>query len=186
MGRAAAVGIGLAAAVLAGGCSSSTTVGEGEPDLEAAREFDRHPLYWAGERFEDLDLEHVQLDTGVIVSFIYGTCEIPAGSDGGCAPPLQLQITPLCDHLDAVARADVWRRRQVRGAPVGTIDGAPVLFTSRVQVKVYRGQDSDPGIAMRALQALHSVNDVAPVLDRADTIPAAPRSVLSGEERCGS
>ena len=26
------------------------TVGEGDPDLDAARSFDRHPLYWVGER----------------------------------------------------------------------------------------------------------------------------------------
>ncbi len=76
-------------------------------------------------------------------------------------------------------------RREVRGAPVGTIDGAPVLFTNRVQVKVYRGQGSDPGLPMRALQALHSVNAVEPIIDSDDPIPSASRAVLSGTAPCG-
>ena len=100
--------------------------------------------------------------------------------------PRQIQIQPLCAHLNAVARAPIWRRRQVRGAPVGTIDSAPVLFASRVQVKVYRGQGSDPGLPMRALRALRSVNDVPPVIDSDRPIPPAPQAVLSGMKRCRS
>jgi hypothetical protein len=163
--------------VAAVGCS-------GDPDVEAARGFERHPLYWVGERFEQWELEHVDTDAGEFVTFGYGTCEIPAGTDGGCAPPLQIQIQPLCAHLQVVARSPIWRRREVRGAPVGTIDSAPVLFTNRVQVKVYRGQGSDPGLPMRALRALRSANDVAPVIDEDDPIPPAPYAVLAGEEAC--
>ena len=60
----------------------------------------------------------------------------------------------------------------------------PVLFTDRVQVKVYRGQDSDPGLPMRALRALQSVNTVEPVVDADDPISPAPRTVLSGAAPC--
>jgi hypothetical protein len=79
----------------------------------------------------------------------------------------------------------VWKRREVRGAPVGTIDGAPVLFTNRVQVKVYRGQGSDPGLPMRALRALRSANDVEPTIDVGDPISPASRAILSGTAPCG-
>lgn len=161
----------------------ATSVGDGDPDVEAARKFDRHPLYWVGERFERWDLEHVGVDHGEFVTFSYGTCEI-TGTEGGCPAPLQIQIQPLCAHLSAVARAPIWRRRTVRGAPVGTIDSAPVLFTNRVQVKVYRGQGSDPGLPMRALRALRSANEVAPVIDADDAIPPAPRAVLAGRAPC--
>jgi hypothetical protein len=174
----------VAIAAAAVGCAGgTTTLGEGDPDVEAARKFDRHPLYWVGERFERWELEHVSVNQGEFATFSYGTCE-SAGHDGGCAVPLQIQIQPLCAHLAAVARAPVWRKRRVRGAPVGTIDSAPVLFASRVQVKVYRGQDSDPGLPMRALRALRSANDVPPVIGAGDAIPAAPPSVLSGRKRC--
>jgi hypothetical protein len=162
------------------------TVGEGEPDLQAVHRFDAYPLYWIGERFERWDLEHVDVDNPNVVAFIYGTCEVEIGTDGGCPPPLQIQIQPLCAHLAVVARADIWRRRRVRGAPVGTIDSAPVLFSDRVQIKVYRGQGSDRGLAIRALRALRSANDVEPVVGPGDPIPPAPPAVLAGAAPCSS
>ncbi|MDQ5820058.1 MAG: hypothetical protein M3540_01275 [Actinomycetota bacterium] len=173
-------------AILVGCSGGRRTVGEGTPDLEAMRAFDRHPLYWVGKRFEKWDLERVGIGNSEFVSFSYGTCELPAGIDpGGCAVPLQIQIQPLCTHLGAVARAPIWRRREVRGAPVGTIDSAPVMFTDRVQIKVYRGQGSDPGLALRALRALRSANAVQPVVHLRDPMPPAPLDVLAGSSPCG-
>jgi hypothetical protein len=166
--------------------AACTGAGDGDPDVDAAQKFTRHPLYWVGESFEGWDLEHVDIGTGEFSTFIYGTCDPPPGIDGGCPPPLQIQIQPLCAHLEVVALAPIWKRRQVRGAPVGTIDGAPVLFTNRVQVKVYRGKGSDPGLPLRALVALRSANDVPPVIDANDPIPAAPRSVLAGTTPCSA
>ena len=171
-------------AVAGAGCTQ--TVGEGDPDIEAARSFDGYPLYWVGEHFEQWDLEHVSVRPGGFTTFSYGTCEIEVGTDGGCPVPLQIQIQPLCTYLDVVARAPIWKRREVRGAPVGTIDGAPVLFTNRVQVKIYRGQGSDPRLPMRALRALQSVNVVEPVIDADDAISPAPRTVLSGAAPCSA
>jgi hypothetical protein len=160
--------------------SITLTSYSGDPLAGAARRFDRHPLYWVGERFERWELEH--FDAGNFVTFVYGRCE--PGEAGGCPPPLEIQIQPLCAHLEVVARAPIWRRRSVRGAPVGTIDSAPVLFTNRVQVKVYRGEGSDPGLPMRALRALRSANEVEPVIGAGDPIPPAPRAILSGSRRC--
>lgn len=161
-------------------------LGNGDPDVEAARSFEGYPLYWVGERFGEWELEYVEVRPGGFTTFSYGTCEIGWFQDGGCAPPLQLQIQPLCAFLEFVARAPIWKRREVRGAPVGTIDGAPVLFTNRVQVKVYRGQGSDPGLPLRALRALRSANSVAPVVSADDPIPPAPRAVLAGTMPCRS
>jgi len=177
----------FAAALTVAACSLPgcvRTVGEVDPDVAAARRFDGYPLYWVGEQFEEWDLEHIDIGRAEVSTFGYGTCELEAGTDGGCPPPLQIQIQPLCTHLGDVARAPIWKRRQVRGAPVGTIDSAPVLFTNRVQVKVYRGQGSDPGLAMRALRALRSANQVDPVIGPHDPIPPAPRAVLSGTAPC--
>ncbi|GIU94521.1 MAG: hypothetical protein KatS3mg012_0978 [Gaiellaceae bacterium] len=171
---------GIAALLALAGC------GVGGPDVEAARTFDGYPLYWAGERFEGWDLEHVEVRPDGFSTFVYGTCDIPPFSDGGCAPPLSIQVQPLCAHLDAVAADPVWKRREVRGAPVGRIDGAPVLFASRVQVKAYWGQGADPGAPMRALEALESANGVAPVIGPGDPIPPASRAVLEGTAPCGA
>jgi hypothetical protein len=179
----------LLLALLLAGCggSGSRIVGEGDPDLAALRTFDRHPLYWVGERFEQWELEQVRLDGPAFVSLFYGTCTIEnAGlfEGGSCSPPLQIQIQPLCAHLRAVARDPIWRTRRIRGAPVGRIDDAPVLFTNRVQVKVYRGQDTDPGLPLRVLRALSSANSVQPTFGRGDPIPPALDNVLAGRRAC--
>jgi hypothetical protein len=179
-------------ATLLVGCAGSDgrTVGDGELDVKSVRTFARHPLYWVGERFEKWELVHADVRNPQFATLIYGRCEIddpdgPFGVEGGsCSPPLQIQIQPLCAHLKAVAAAPIWKRRHVRGAPVGTIDSAPVLLTNRVQVKVYRGQGSDPGLPMRVLRALYSANSVPPVLGPGDPVPPAPRGVLEGGEPC--
>lgn len=150
-------------------------------DLDSARRFDAFPVYWVGEDFEGWKLTHVARTPG-FVSLIYGTCT--AASDMGCSPPLELQLSPLCAHLSVVARAPVWRGRRVRGAPVGEIDSAPVLFARRTQVKVYTGERSTPGLAFRALRALRSLNGAAPVVAERERIPPARGDVLAGTAPC--
>ncbi|CAN5147515.1 hypothetical protein BH09ACT13_BH09ACT13_16680 [soil metagenome] len=169
-----------ASVVAAGGCSVGNDV---SGDAEKAREFEAFPLYWAGERFEELDVSYAELGSPApAASFIYGTCEITG--DHGCAPPLQIQIFPLCFHLDEAAANRAWTRRQIRGAPVGLFDGAPVMFTRHTQIKVYRGQDSDPGMALRALRALRSLNAVPPRIGPVGSIPPAAPGVLEGTTPC--
>jgi hypothetical protein len=167
--------IALAAAVIGAGCSAGDDVGA---DLESARDFNAFPLYWVGEQFEGLDVSHVRLG-GPAAGFIYGTCQITG--DHGCAPPLQIQIFPLCFHLDFVAANRIWTRRKIRGAPVGVNDAAPVMFTQRTQVKVY---GSDPGMALRALYALRSLNDVPPQIGPVSSIPPPAPGVLEGTASC--
>ncbi len=163
------------------GCAPPFSVDEN--GTESARQFDDYPLYWLGEHFERWDLEHVDIRPNGFSTFIYGKCT-PRGEEPSCTPPLELQIQPLCIHLEAVARAPIWRERRVRGAPVGTIDSAPVLFTSGAQVKVYRGEGSDPAVSMRALHALRSINDVAPVIDSTGPIRGPAPGVLAGTHPC--
>jgi hypothetical protein len=174
----------LAIALVLATAGCSWLFGDDEVDLTQARAFDEYPLYWVGERFEDWELRHFNVRPE-FATFIYGDCEV-MGDDGGCPPPLQIQISPLCRHLGVVAQAPIWRRRSIRGAPVGTIDSAPVLFTTGAQVKVYRGQGSDPGLAVRAIQALRSINDVPPVIGSTGPIPGADPAMLAGERPCAT
>ena len=175
----------LMCAVVLAGCSALS--GRSEPDTKAAEEFEGYPLFWVGERFERWNLVHVDLPgPAQFATFIYGDCT-PTGEDHpSCVPPLQIQVSPLCAHLATVARAPIWKRRQVRGAPVGSSDSAPVLFASGAQVKVYRGEGSDPGLPMRVLRALRSINRVEPVIGPDDAIPAPPRDMLDGVRPCKS
>ena len=156
------------------------------PDIDAAKRFVRFPLYWVGERFESWPLETIEgLDgVGDAVTFIYGDCTPHGDDQPSCTPPLEIQVFPLCLHLDVVAAAPIWRTRRVRGAPLGTIDSAPVLFTRASQVKVYRGEGSDAGAALRALKELRSLNRVPPVIGSSDPIPAPAPGVLEGARPC--
>ena len=140
------------------GETRTITVGEGTPDIEAARQFDRYPLYWVGKHFERWDLESVEV-TAVGSDargrrrehsvFRYGTCELPVPADGGCSLPLVIEIRPFCARLDEVASG-----RQIRGAPLNfSYASDPVLYTNRVQIKVYTG-----GVRGRDLRLLASLS----------------------------
>jgi len=175
------LGLALLTILVGSGCG-----GAAERDIDAARRFDAFPLYWVGKRFESLELNRILgLDgTTKFVTFIYGDCK-PHGSDEpSCTPPLQIQVFPLCAHLDVVASAPIWKRRSIRGAPVGAIDSAPVLFTSGAQVKVYRGEGTVAGLPTRALRALRSINQVQPVIAPSGNIPAPAPGVLEGTRSC--
>jgi hypothetical protein len=156
-------------------------------DVARAEQFASLPLYWVGPRFEKWDLATIQglNRSGDVVSFIYGTCTPRGGEQPSCTAPFEIQIVPLCFHLDVVASAPVSKRRRVRGAPVGrNPDGAPVLFTQRIQVKVYRGEGSDAGLPLRVLHRLRSINRVPPVIDADDTITPPRPGVLEGTRPC--
>src|SRR5205809_7793315 len=116
---------------------------------------------------------------GSFVSFIYGTCTPSGGEQPSCTPPFEVQVSPLCSHLDVVAGAPVWKTRRIRGAPLGrNPDGAPVLFTRGAQIKVYRGHGSDAGLPLRVLQALRSINQVPPVVGPDADIPRPRAGIL--------
>jgi hypothetical protein len=169
--------------VLAAGCSPA---GRAKPDVKGAKTFTAFPLYWVGDRFERWSLATVEglHDPAEFVTFIYGTCTPHGGDEPSCTPPLEIQVFPLCAHIEVVERAPIWMRRRIRGAPVGTIDSAPVLFTRGAQVKVYRGEGSDRGLPARALRALRSINRVPPVIGPAEPIPPPAPGVLDGTRRC--
>jgi len=166
--------------VLAVGCSS-----DDEPDVDKAASFQAYPLYWLGESFEGHDIETIAGLAGESsgVGLTYGTCDI-SGFESSCASPIQLQISPLCDNLISVTRSQIWRTRKIRGAPVGTEDNAPVLYSRRIQIKVYRGEGTDSGSALRAIEALRSLNRVSPVISANDPIPPPAPGILGGDRVC--
>ena len=102
------------------------------------------PLYWAGERIDDLPLTAVlrRDDTARYVSFVYGDCE--ASSDGGCAPPAEVQVWPSCLrslalYHDPWARVGLLEATTVRGVPAALFDDGTrlELETDRVTVVVF-------------------------------------------------
>jgi hypothetical protein len=182
LGRSLVTLLGTAGLALLAGCAFNN-----DPDLTSARNFERFPVYWAGQTFEGRELTRVQAEEwSVAVMLMYGTCTPDGGFEPSCNPPIQIQIFPLCYHLDAVALPPRARRVTIRGAPVGAQDGAPVLLTRETQIKVYRGEGTDPGIGLRVLRSLRSLNSVSPVITPRGPIPP-PRPVVLATRgaRCG-
>ena len=106
------------------------------------------PFYFAGREFAGLPLTaavHEEWHDGGL--FAYGTCTIPAGQDGGCAPPVQIQIFRF--------KAGQWRlatgchrRPSLLGVPTVRHDGL-VLVTKRAVVKIYaRSPREDRRVAL--------------------------------------
>ncbi len=167
--------------IVAAGCGSSV-----DAAIDDAQQYERLPVYWAGVRFEDWEVTRLQgfSPNRAFVGMVYGTCSPSGGLEPSCAVPIQLQISPLCWQLEVAARDQVWRTRRIRGAPVGKVDGAPVIFTRRTQIKVYTGQGATPGTALRVLKALRSINTVEPVIGPNDLIPPPAPGVLEGTTPC--
>lgn len=125
------------------------------------------PLYWAGERIDDVPLTAVlrREDRARYVSFVYGNCE--ASSDGGCAPPAEVQVWPSCLRSLALyddPRAGVGSREPttVRGVPAALFDDGTrlELETDRVTVVVFAHTRTS---ALRIAAALRSLDgSVAP------------------------
>ena len=176
-------GVGL----ISGACTNDhSVVGSMQSDFTSAsiKRFSAFPVYWVGPRFERWPLVAIDgPDPGGFVSFIYGTCTPSGGDEARCSLPLEIQSSPMCQNLSTVAEDPIWRRRSIRRAPVGAIDGEPVLFSLGAQIKVYQGVN-DPGLALRALHAIRSANRTAPIIQAHGSIAALPRNVLSGSRPC--
>jgi hypothetical protein len=102
--------------------------------LEEARAFEEYPLAYAGEEVDGLPLTAIlrRDDTARFVSFVYGDCT--ARSDGGCAPPAEVQVWP------ASARSVGSFETSAPGSPVPEptrIRGLPAAFVGETQVELY-------------------------------------------------
>jgi hypothetical protein len=135
-------------------------------DLERFRAEAEVPPYWVGREFEGLPLTAAESGT-----LIYGTCEIEDDgpfTEGGCAPPVQVQNLRFEHRQWAIAQG-CHRLTPVRGVPAARHDSL-VLFTDRQFVKIY---------ALDAEQELRVAEALRP-LDgrRSATLPQPPRDVL--------
>ena len=130
--------------------------------------------YYLGESFEGFALSDIlhDRDPWRTVSFIYGDCEPPSGTDGGCAPPLEVQVAPACAHRPS-SLAPV-ERFTIRGVPASgfsrhveeRVEGGPQtardqdgrleLYTGWEVVTIFGGGQDRMRRAARALRRLSS------------------------------
>jgi hypothetical protein len=161
-------------------------------------------LYSLGASFQDLPLTAVirrcdnpdPWGSANYVSYIYGDCEPqpPPGEtyiDGGCAPPLEVQIWPACERSLGDYNGDprVSQPRQLRGVPVAAVDDWVEVYTADSTVVVF---GHDQALIERAVTALHPLPPedapakYPPRLRKSDDLPPPNSGALSGQTGCTS
>jgi hypothetical protein len=96
-----------------------------------------------------------------IVGFIYGTCEPPFGTDGGCPSPLTIASHPACEQphslytrYSAGGTPAPHDETRIRGVPAAIFDERP--YHGRSRLEVYTGdarvviEGDDAELVMRA------------------------------------
>jgi len=148
--------------------------------LEAAESFDDYTLYYLGESFQELPLSFAGLGPGRGTglrrswSFIYGECTPPAGGDGGCAPPLEVQNWSICTRFPALYPGSTPKTSPLEGAETLPAGGGLDVYTGETTVVVF-GKRKD-----EAVQALTPVDGGS----GAGRLPAPVAGALDGELEC--
>lgn len=153
-------------------------------------------LYSLGETYDGLSLEAIirrcdssGLDYGSAnyVSYIYGDCSPSPGSDGGCAPPYEIQIWPACERsLDDydLGKLEVG---ETRGVPSITLSDRTELYSADATIVVFGPSLKD---AAAASEQVVAGGEVAPTRAPASTgsseqaLPEPERGALDGSLRC--
>jgi hypothetical protein len=174
--------------------------------LEELEQFDGFPLYWLTDAFEDLRLNHLSLTTPEtlaaesegqpmistlgeppqsehaifpeFVDLIYGDCD--PGSDGGCSPPLSIQIWRACnraldDYEIAPGTPFPHEKLTVRGTDAALFEDDRVeVYAGSVTIVIF-GSDE---LVQRAAEALRPLNaaaeaEMAPGSGPGDPLPAS-------------
>jgi len=168
----------VAALAACGGSAASEP--RGTVELSDLRRAGAPPAYWLGERFAGLPLSAIS-GSADRPNFVYGTCEIPPGSDGGCAPPLQLQHWPLAARPPGLFQVTPDRRASCRLPHA--VDVTAAIFETTGGVEVYLGERvvvlfGERSLIRSAMSSLRPVNPQQPPL------PAPPSWVHDELGRC--
>jgi hypothetical protein len=155
--------------------------------LEKAKVFEKFPLYYAGAAFERLPLiavhridapevpdEEVRRDD---VSFLYGCTPT---SDGGCSPPVQIQIWNACERYPAVYATEPDETVLVRGVPAAFYENSTrlELYSGLVTIVIF-GDDREQ--VLRVARTLRGVNHA---VDTAEALPQPHAGVREGLIAC--
>ncbi len=143
---------------------------KGDFSLSEVRVFDDFPLYSLGPSFKGLELvallranasrvpnEPVRAN---YVNFVYGLCELEEGEEGGCQPPLQVQVWDACERHRGVygdMRPD--EELTLRGVPAAFFEQRTrlELYTDKATIVVYFVRP-DRALLLEAADSLRGVN----------------------------
>ena len=163
-------------------------------------------LYWAGTEFEELPLTAIMRVFGRpnlsavggasfnlpdnrtnYVNFIYGTCT--GGMEGGCAPPLTIQVWPACDNTLADfyynsrggKPSREYEETTIRGVPAARFSDMLHLYSSDVTIVIF-GESA--ALRQRAAEGLSSANLVSGSLSSGEALPQPVVGAMEGRLKC--
>lgn len=151
----------IAAVAACGAARERVVQVAGDLTFEQARAFAEFPLVYAGEQVDGLPLVAIvrRDDTADYVSFVYGDCR-PASSEGGCAPPAEIQVWPAdrrsLGSYGTSPGAVSPELTRIRGSPAAFFDAGTRLeiYTAEVTVVVFAGSRERAGRIAAALRCL--------------------------------
>lgn len=175
-------------AVALAGCASGGGSGGADPHLASglrtARSFTGFPLYWAGMKLGRLPLTSVTKGAehfGEAFTFIYGTCEA-SGDEGSCSPPVQIQVTSLCNRLPKDLGIHRLSPNRLRGALVSAAEagadngGDLSLYVAGATITIYGDSREIDLEAVRSLRGANRLAHAGP----GGPLPAASRRQIGG------
>ncbi len=141
--------------------------------IGAAQDAVAFPLYWAGESVAGLALTGVVRGRGQ-VTVQYGSC-VASGGEGGCAPPVQIQSTSICERNPLIVDLTPRSSSRVRGVPARDYgDGGLALEIGTSHVTLFaRAEHREQVVA-----ALRAARDPVPTAATELPAPRYPRAYL--------
>jgi hypothetical protein len=173
---------------------------------QTVRDFAGFPLYSLGMQFEELPLTAiVRIDQESTLkarggfgipdnrpnhmNFIYGTCEA-TGHEGGCPPPLSVQIWPACDrtlqdyyyNVPGGGPSRPYELVTVRSVPAARFSGMLEIYSGTVTIVIFGASAAQQE---RAAENLVSANILAGNVSADDPLPPPVPGAMKGKLRCG-
>ncbi|HEX7244072.1 MAG TPA: hypothetical protein VF245_00730 [Solirubrobacterales bacterium] len=156
--------------------------GEDGPTLSEVEKFDAYPLYYAGGEIAGNELDDISGEDSwqrnpdqrsVGFTFFYGTCELEGGDRPSCSPPIQIQVSSICDrHLGLYkGRPEV---SDLRGAKASANGGGLEIFTGRTTVVIF----GEHKLFRPAIQQLRRLGQDTPPSRLPPPVPGALRGKL--------
>jgi len=164
----------------------------GAADCDAV-EFDRYDAGAAVDGFtKGKTTRQCEPDVGAptrlnMVVTVYGSCN-PPGSDGGCAPPLQVQSWPSCEHNLALYEkypgrsTKKYTRTTIRVVPATILQGGRriELYTAKTTLVVFGERAALTAAAAERLTGVHQGR----VVRATDDLPEPAAGALEGKLAC--
>jgi hypothetical protein len=131
------------------------------------------------------EIDPNSLGRGHFVASVYGTCK--ATSDGGCAPPLQIQTWPACERSAADYTMEGQRLQptdvlEVRGAPARFYGDDRLELSIRNVTVVVFGDSRD--LVLSAAKALRTTPGSPKRVDPGEAFPAPVLGAQDGTLHC--